>query len=78
MKVLLYGRLADAVGPQIELAVAASCSVGAIRRRLAADHPEAADTFGRSRVFVAQAFVADDETVGDADQIEFLPPVSGG
>jgi molybdopterin converting factor small subunit len=78
MKVLLYGRLAEAVGPRIELAVAASCSVGEVRRRLAADHPDAADTFGRSRVFVAQSFVRDEEIVGDADQIEFLPPVSGG
>lgn len=78
MKVLLYGRLAEAVGPQVELAVAASCSVGEVRRRLASDHPAAADAFGRSRVCVAQSFVTDEEIVGDADEIEFLPPVSGG
>ena len=78
MKVLLYGRLAEAAGSQVELAVEAGCSVGEVRRRLAADHPAAADTFGRSRVFVAQSFVADEQIVSDADEIEFLPPVSGG
>lgn len=78
MKVLLYGRLAEAVGSRVELALEASCSVGEVRRRLAAGHPAVADTFGRSRVFVAQSFVADEQVVSDADEIEFLPPVSGG
>ena len=78
MKVLLYGRLAEAVGSRVELDVAANCSVGEIRRRLAADHPAAADIFGRSRIVVAQSFVADEQIVGDTDEIEFLPPVSGG
>ena len=78
MKVLLYGRWADAVGQEVELAVAAGCSVGEVRRRLAADHPAAAETLGRSRVFVARSFVADDRIVSDSDQVEFLPPVSGG
>lgn len=78
MKVLLYGRLAEAIGAQVELAVAAGCSVGEVRSRLAAGHPAVADTLGRSRAFLAHSFVADEQIVGDSDQIEFLPPVSGG
>lgn len=78
MKVLLYGSLAEAIGREVELAVGDGCSVGEVRRRLADGHPAAADTFGRSRVFLAQSFVADEQVVGDSDQIEFLPPVSGG
>jgi len=33
---------------------------------------------GRSRAFIGDCFVTDDRTVGDAESIEFLPPVSGG
>lgn len=78
MKVLLYGRLAEAIGPNVELAVGAGCSVGEVRSRLAVGHPAAADALRRSRVFLGQSFVRDEQLVSEVDQIEFLPPVSGG
>jgi molybdopterin converting factor small subunit len=53
-------------------------TVGDIRRSLAASHAAAAATLGRSRAFIGDCFVTDDRTVGDAESIEFLPPVSGG
>ena len=77
MRIRLYGRLGDVIGREIELA-AAETTVGDVRRSLAASHAAAAATLGRSRAIIAGCFVADDRTVGDAESIEFLPPVSGG
>ena len=77
MKVLFYGRLADAIGRDIELEGYA-CSVAELRRRVAASHPDAADALGRSRAVIASAMVGDEHVIAPTDQVEFLPPVSGG
>lgn len=78
MKVLFYGRLADAIGPDIEIEAGGACSVAELRRRVAASHPDAADALGRSRAVIASAMVGDEHVIAAADQVEFLPPVSGG
>ena len=78
MKVLFYGRLADAIGRDIELESGEDWSVAELRRRVAASHPDAADALGRSRALIASAIVGDEHVIAPADQIEFLPPVSGG
>jgi molybdopterin converting factor small subunit len=78
MKVLFYGRLADAIGRDIEIEAGGASSVAELRRRVAASHPDAADALGRSRAVIASAMVGDEHVIAPADQVEFLPPVSGG
>jgi molybdopterin converting factor small subunit len=78
MKVLFYGRLADAIGRDIEIEAGGASSVAELRRRVAASHPDAADALGRSRAVIASAMVGDEHVIAAADQVEFLPPVSGG
>ena len=75
--VRFYGRLADAIGPEIDLR-AANLSVGEIRRIVATEHSAAAADLGRSRALIGDCAVGDDRVVGSADRLEFLPPVSGG
>jgi molybdopterin converting factor small subunit len=77
LRIRLYGRLADAIAPEIELA-AAGCSVGEIRKRLAVDHMAAARSLEASRALIADRVVGDEQTVCEGDELEFLPPVSGG
>lgn len=80
MKVTLYGRLADAIGPEVDLQAAPGSSVGEVRRLLAAEHPAAAATLAsrRSVACIDGSVVRDDHVIADGDLVEFLPPVSGG
>lgn len=79
MKVHFYGRLADAFGPEIDFPIDESCSVDAVRRRLATIYPDAAQLLGtRVRACVRDTMVAGDHVVNPGDSVEFLPPVSGG
>lgn len=80
MKVLLYGRLAEAIGPELDVGVLPGCSVGELRDRLAAEHPGAAGVLRnkRARSFVGDKLVRDDYCLAPDDTLEFLPPVSGG
>ena len=80
MKILFYGRLAEAIGPETEFDVPAGWSIGRIRERLANDHPGAASTLTSRRALtcVDGTLVRDDYLVRATDRIEFLPPVSGG
>ena len=77
MRIRLYGRLADAIGPEIDVDQAET-SVGAIRRRLASEHPDAAQALARSRAIIGAIAVEDDQPIDESDALEFLPPVSGG
>jgi len=77
LRIRLYGRLADAIGPEIDVDPAGP-SVGAIRKQLASDHPGAAQALARSRALMGAVVVADDQAVDASDALEFLPPVSGG
>jgi molybdopterin converting factor small subunit len=76
--VRFYGRLADAIGSEVELAGAGGRSVGEVRKRLAESHVGAAAAIERSRALIADSFVSDEHRVGECDSLEFLPPVSGG
>ena len=78
MKVLLYGRLRDSIGREVEVEAPTDCSVAELRSRLAKTHPEAADSLARSRALIAGSLVSDTRQVRTDDQVEFLPPVSGG
>jgi molybdopterin converting factor small subunit len=78
LRILLYGRLADTIGRQIEIGPLEACSVGELRRRLTVNHPTAADSLERSRTVVGGVLVGDDHRLAGLEQVEFLPPVSGG
>jgi len=78
LRILLHGSLAQAIGRDLEVAASEGASVGDLRRRLAADHPAAAATLARSRVYASDRFVDDGQALCASDEIEFLPPVSGG
>ncbi|WP_341631402.1 MoaD/ThiS family protein [Sphingomonas agri] len=73
-----YGRLADAIGREANVETLGGTSVGQIRSRLLADHPHAAEALRRSRACLNDMFVEDVQLVTDEDQVDFLPPVSGG
>jgi len=80
LKVLFYGRLAEAIGPELEVVVSPGSSVADVRETLAAQHPDAAAVLRhkRSLSFVGDRLVRDDYRLVATDTIEFLPPVSGG
>ena len=82
MNVLFYGRLAEMIGPELEIEVPSGCSIVQLRDRLIADHPQAARALGsereRARACVADAFVDGQYILQPSDRVEFLPPVSGG
>jgi len=80
VKILFYGRLADAIGRELEVKASDGCTVAELRQTLAASHPEAAETLAsrRARACVGDFVVAEDYVLAAADQVEFLPPVSGG
>jgi len=80
VKVLFYGRLAEAVGPALEVDAPPGCSIAELRDRIIAEHPqlEQALRSKRARTCVDDTLVRDDYRLAAADTLEFLPPVSGG
>ena len=80
MKVLFYGRLAEAIGTELEVGASPGSSVAEVRDRLAADHPEIDGVLRSKRAlsFVGDRLVRDDYRLSPGDTLEFLPPVSGG
>jgi len=77
LRIRFYGRLADAIAPEIELATG-GCSISDLRSRIASDYPVVEATLGRSRACVGDSIAGEEQQVSDADVVEFLPPVSGG
>ena len=78
MKILLYGCLADANGPEMQVDLPPGTSVADVRQRLSEAHPSLREALRRSRTVVAERIVADDYRMADNEDIEFLPMVSGG
>ena len=81
MKVLLFGRLADRVGRQVDIEVAGSgCSVAELRELLAEHHPALADGIRsrRVRACVGDCIVSEEHRLDGHAAVEFFPPVSGG
>ncbi len=77
--VRLFARLRDIAGAaELTRDVAAGATIGSVWRELVADFPDLAQ-YERS---ISSAVNADyarmDRTVGDGDEVAFLPPVSGG
>jgi molybdopterin converting factor small subunit len=77
LRIRFYGRLADAIAPEIELATG-GCSVADLRSRIVSDFPAVEATLRKSRACVGDRMAGDEQQLGDADMVEFLPPVSGG
>ena len=77
LRIRFYGRLADAIAPEIELATG-GCSIADLRSRIASDHPVVEATLGRSRACIEDRLAGDEQQVSDRAVVEFLPPVSGG
>jgi molybdopterin converting factor small subunit len=80
VKVAFYGRLAEAVGQELDIEAAGGCSVEELRNKIIAGHPQAEQALRskRARACVGDAFVHDSYLLDAADKVEFLPPVSGG
>lgn len=79
-RIRFFGRLADALGPQIEMALSPDCSIADLRRQIAGDFPDGGPAIQsrRVRACVGDTVVAEDYRVGPGDEVEFIPPVSGG
>jgi molybdopterin synthase sulfur carrier subunit len=80
LKVLFYGRLADALGRELEFPAQVTGTVATLRQALIEAHPSARDALSdkRTRACINDALVPDDHVLEPPDCVEFLPPVSGG
>jgi len=80
MRILFYGRLAEAIGRELDLDVQAPSSIADIRERLAIEYPAAASSLrnGRALTCIDGTLVGDDHRVAADERVEFLAPLSGG
>ena len=77
--VKLFGPLREAVGAgELPVELAEGSSLGALRERLAAEHPAIAELDRRLRVAVNLEIASDDPALHEGDEVALLPPVSGG
>lgn len=78
MKLRLFGRLrALAEGGEIDLDLPPGiATTEAFRRWLGRDYPDLLDP--RNRIALDDRLALGDEAIGEAREIAFLPPVSGG
>ncbi|HEY5711431.1 MAG TPA: MoaD/ThiS family protein [Allosphingosinicella sp.] len=80
MRIGFFGKLRDALGDECELAAEEGETVARLRNRLADLHHQAdRELLGpRVRACVDGVIVGDDFLLTGQEQIEFLPPLSGG
>jgi molybdopterin converting factor small subunit len=80
LKVRFYGKLANLFGSEREISVDTTCTVAELRRQLAADYPQGAESLlnGRVRACVGDAIVPDGYAISKDDVLDLLAPVSGG
>jgi molybdopterin converting factor small subunit len=80
MKILLFGRLAASLGREVELDFRGCRTIADVRRALARLHPRSAGDLAvaRARACVNDEMSSEDRAIGPADEIAFLPPLSGG
>lgn len=65
-------------GGQVEVDVPVNATVADVAAALVERYPALRDVLGSGRPVVNQQFVAPDTAVGPADDVAFIPPVSGG
>lgn len=74
-----FAALREDFGIESEsLPIAGAVTPTAILIALGERHPDRADLLRVSRIAVADAFVAADETVPAGSEVAIIPPVSGG
>lgn len=80
MKILLFGRLGEALGREVEVELPPEgCSVAALRSLLAARGSAFATLAAPgARACVDQAIVGEDHLVRPGQELAFIPPLSGG
>lgn len=80
MRILFFGKLRDSLGDERVLAPVAGETVAGLRARLAGLFPPAADDLlgPGVRACVADAIVGEEFSLAGHDEVEFLPPLSGG
>lgn len=77
----LCGKLADAAGRELTLAIpAAGCTVAELLEQIAAARPELAAQIGAGKVraCVNEEIVRGEAPVRPGDAVALFPPVSGG
>ena len=81
MIIHFFGSLGERIGRRVELALPEDVrDVAELRRLLIAQHPAAAEELSRTsvRAAVGDAIVEDSFPLAGAEQVDFLPPLSGG
>lgn len=76
MRILLFGRLGEAIGREIEVVAATPCSVAQLRAQLARVHPALAAP--SVRACLDKTIVPDSAQVRAGQEVAFVPPLSGG
>jgi len=77
--VKLFGSLREAVGAkELSVRLEEGEGLGALRALLVGRYPVLEEMSGRLRIAVNQEIRDADELLQDADEVAFLPPVSGG
>ena len=81
MIIHFYGSLGERIGRRLEVALPGGVrDVADLRRLLIAQHPAAAEELSRQsvRAVVGDTIVDDSFPLAGAEQVDFLPPLSGG
>lgn len=80
MRISFYGRLAEAIGREVELDTEQTCAVAEVRARLAELYPQAASDLAspRVRACVGDQMVPDSFVVAPGEAVDILAPLSGG
>ncbi len=77
--VLVFAEARVVIGrSSIEVALPSGASVAQLRREIGQQFPRLQSLLGRSAVAVNQRFADDATTLGEHDEIAWIPPVSGG
>ncbi len=79
VSVKLFAAYQEAYGlPELELDLPAGTTVGQLRDRLIAEHPQLEQWRDVTRFGVNWEFVAADRALQSGDEVVLIPPVSGG
>jgi len=77
--VKLFAIYQEAYGvPEMQWCFPQGATVGAVRDRALADHPQLSPWRDRTRLGLNLQFVAADTPLQDGDEVVLIPPVSGG
>lgn len=80
MRIILFGKLADLAGREVELDGPVAATVAELRAAVARQRPELAGEILQpsNRACVGDTLVPDTHPLLGVTHVEFFPPVSGG